>query len=235
MTATLVRLRDVRFGWPGSPPLLDIPALDIAASERLFIHGPSGCGKSTLLGLIGGVLTAQRGTVEVLGHDLGRRSGAQRDALRAAHIGFIFQMFNLLPYLSVLENVLLPCRFSAGRRERATAGGLALADEGRRLLGTLGLGADDILHREVTRLSIGQQQRVAAARALIGRPELVIADEPTSSLDHDARRGFLDLLMDECRGAGSAVIFVSHDRSLAGRFGRCIALGELNAAGAAGV
>ncbi len=223
-----VELRDVVFGWGRGKPLLEIGRLDVAPGERVFISGPSGSGKSTLLGLIGGVLTPTSGTVRVLGESLGEIGAARRDALRVDRIGFIFQMFNLLPYLPVRDNVILPCRFSARRRARALNEATDLRTEAGRLLGHLGLADPALLDRRVTELSIGQQQRVAAARALIGRPELVIADEPTSSLDADARAGFIDLLMNECTAAGSAIIFVSHDRSLAGRFDRQVDLQELN-------
>ena len=225
-----VELADVAFSWTPGPPLLRIAALTLAPGESLFISGPSGSGKSTLLGLIGGVLTASSGQVRILGQDLGQRSAAGRDRLRADHIGFIFQMFNLLPYLSVLDNVALSCRFSARRRSRATANGGDVSTEAQRLLGRLGLTDPALLARPVTALSIGQQQRVAAARALIGQPDLVIADEPTSALDADARRNFLDLLIGECQSAGSAIIFVSHDQALAPRFNQRISLAELNTA-----
>jgi putative ABC transport system ATP-binding protein len=225
---SIVELTDITFGWRPDRPLLQIPAFEVAAGERVFISGPSGSGKSTLLGLIGGVLTASSGTVRVLGESLGQISAAQRDALRVDRIGFIFQMFNLLPYLSVRDNVTLPCRFSARRRARATAGGIDVRAEAERLLGRLGLGDSAVLDRPVTELSVGQQQRVAAARALIGQPDLVIADEPTSSLDADARADFLSLLMSECQAAGSAIVFVSHDRSLAAQFDRQVALLDLN-------
>ncbi len=225
---SVVALNDVNFSWRTGPPLLKISAFEVAAGERVFIRGPSGSGKSTLLGLIGGVLTAGSGTVRVLGESLGEIGAARRDALRVDRIGFIFQMFNLLPYLSVRDNVALPCQFSIRRRERATAGGIGVQAEAERLLRRLGLDDPALLDRRVTELSIGQQQRVAAARALIGQPELLIADEPTSSLDADARASFLELLMAECQTAGSAIVFVSHDRSLAARFDRQIDLLELN-------
>jgi putative ABC transport system ATP-binding protein len=226
-----VELRDVRFGWEPGRPLLAIDHLAVEPGERVFISGPSGSGKSTLLGLIGGVLVPGSGTVRVLGESLGELSAARRDALRVDRIGFIFQMFNLLPYLSVRDNVALPCRFSARRRARALAEATDIRTEAERLLGHLGLAGTGLLDRRVTELSIGQQQRVAAARALIGRPELLIADEPTSSLDADARADFIRLLMSECTAAGSAIVFVSHDRSLAGQFDRQIDLLELNKPG----
>jgi len=224
----VVELQDVAFGWRPGQLLLQIPAFSVAPGERVFISGPSGSGKSTLLGLIGGVLTPGSGTVRVLGESLGELSAAKRDALRVDRIGFIFQMFNLLPYLSVRDNVSLPCRFSARRRARALAEATDVRTEAERLLGHLGLSDPALLDRRVTELSIGQQQRVAAARALIGRPELLIADEPTSSLDADARADFLALLMSECQAAGSAIVFVSHDRALASRFDRQVDLMELN-------
>jgi putative ABC transport system ATP-binding protein len=223
-----VELREVTFGWGPGKPLLEIGSLEVVAGERVFISGPSGSGKSTLLGLIGGVLTPTGGTVRVLGESLGELSAAGRDALRVDRIGFIFQMFNLLPYLSVRDNVALPCRFSARRRARALVEATDIRTEAERLLGHLGLDDPALLDRRVTELSIGQQQRVAAARALIGGPELLIADEPTSSLDADARADFLSLLMSECRAAGSAIVFVSHDRSLAGQFDRQVDLLQLN-------
>jgi putative ABC transport system ATP-binding protein len=223
-----IEVSDLLFAWPRKPPLLDVPALRIARGERVFLRGPSGSGKSTLLGLVGGVLVPQRGSVRLLGTDLATLSPGARDRFRGEHLGFIFQMFNLIPYLGVLENVLLPAQFSPARAARVQGGDLEA--EGRRLLGALGLGAPDLLARPVTELSIGQQQRVAAARALLGRPEILVADEPTSALDHDARGQFLQLLMDECRSQGTTLLFVSHDTSLGPLFDRVLSLADLNRA-----
>lgn len=225
-SAPAIELRDIEFAWPGGPPVLAIHNFDVAPAERVLIRGPSGSGKSTLLGLIGGVLQPAAGSVRVLGQELGALRGWQRDAFRAAHVGFIFQMFNLIPYLSVIDNVLLSTRFSSARR--AQAGDDAAHAEARRLLGALGLASSDIVQRSVTQLSIGQQQRVAAARALIGRPDLIVADEPTSALDLDARAAFLELLMRECAAAGATLLFVSHDATLAPRFDRTVMLDDIN-------
>ncbi len=156
-------------------------------------------------------------------------SPSARDRLRADHIGFIFQQFNLIPYLSVTDNVLLSCRFSARRRDRAIASGNTLQGEVARLLDHLDI-AIELRHRPVTKLSVGQQQRVAAARALIGRPEIVIADEPTSALDAERQKAFLDLLSRECIAADATLLFVSHDRRLASGFSREIDLSSLNRA-----
>ena len=226
----IIDIHKLRFRWRKDAPLvLDIDSLQIVPGERLFIKGPSGSGKSTLLSLLAGVLTPQQGELRVLGHSLPALKGAARDAFRADHIGFIFQMFNLLPYLSVLENVTLPLHFSARRRNRVKHP----QEEAMRLLAHLDLAGPELLARPVTELSVGQQQRVAAARALIGSPELLIADEPTSALDADRREAFIQLLLNECNAAGTTLVFVSHDNSLQGYFDRSIALDDINHAATA--
>jgi putative ABC transport system ATP-binding protein len=219
--AWAIDLEVVGFAWPGGQRLLSIPSLKIARGERVFLKGPSGSGKSTLLGLIGGVLKPTHGTVSVLGQPLRDLSGARRDAFRAAHVGFIFQMFNLLPFLSMIDNVALTVRFS---KERASRVHGDVAAEARRLLFALGLNDPELYSRPVTSLSIGQQQRVAAARALLGRPDLVIEDEPTSALDADTRLEFLALLKGECSDTGATLLFVSHDSALASAFDRQLAI-----------
>jgi putative ABC transport system ATP-binding protein len=222
----MVSLSGVRFAW-ARETVLDVARFEVKAGERVFVQGPSGSGKSTLLGVIGGVLMPQAGEVKVLGQRLDALSGAQRDAFRVAHIGFIFQLFNLLPYLSVVENVILPTHFSRIRRERVPRGEGGARAEALRLLGALGLDGGDLLHRNVTALSVGQQQRVAVARALLGSPELIVADEPTSSLDADMKASFLDLMFRECERSGATVIFVSHDSSLGERFDRTVHMRDL--------
>ncbi|MEX2571536.1 MAG: ATP-binding cassette domain-containing protein [Gemmatimonadota bacterium] len=204
--------------------MLDVPELLIGRGERIFVFGPSGSGKTTLLGTLAGVLTPDSGSVRILGRDLAGMSGGARDAFRAEHIGYIFQMFNLIPYLSAVENITLPCRLS--RRRLARLGGTDPAVAARALAERLEI--SQLLSSSVTELSVGQQQRVAAARALIAAPELVIADEPTSSLDADRRTRFLELLFEICAEAGSTLVFVSHDRRLAELFDREISLPEVN-------
>ncbi|WP_061240740.1 ABC transporter ATP-binding protein [Ectopseudomonas composti] len=229
MTQALIELADLGFAWPGQAQLLDIPTFTLARGETLFLKGPSGSGKTTLLGLLGGVQRAQSGHIRLLGQDLGQLSAGARDRFRVDHTGYIFQQFNLLPFLSVRENVELPCRFSRLRADRARQRHGSVDNAAAALLDHLGLRAD-LLGRRADELSIGQQQRVAAARALIGQPELVIADEPTSALDYDAREAFLQLLFAECRAAGASLLFVSHDQSLAPLFDRNLSLAELNRA-----
>ena len=228
-----IGLRGVRFGYRPDSIVLDVASFDVARSERVFLEGASGSGKSTLLGLVGGILVPTHGEVSVLGRAMADLSGAQRDRFRSDNVGFVFQLFNLLPYLSVVDNVMLPCRFSTRRAGRALERSASVAEEARRLLGRLGLGEAEVAERRVTELSIGQQQRVAAARALIGAPALVIADEPTSALDAGARVRFVDLLSEECAAAGSAVLFASHDPALAPRFDRSLSMATLNASAAA--
>ncbi len=225
----MLALRDVRYAWPGaSADCLAIDELVVPAGARVFLHGPSGCGKSTLLGLMAGVLVAQHGVVELLGQDWAALPAGRRDARRVDHVGVIFQQFNLLPYLTVLDNVLLPTRFSAARAGRCNGGAAAASHA---LLERVGLPAS-LWTRRADALSVGQQQRVAAARALIGAPELVIADEPTSALDAALRDAFMALLMDACAAAGSTLVFVSHDERLAGRFDTRLSLPALNRAAA---
>ena len=230
MSQPLIKLHDLVFGWPGQPPLLDIPAFHLDAGEALFLKGPSGSGKTTLLGLLGGVNVPAQGRIQLLGQDLGKLGQGARDRFRVDHTGYIFQQFNLLPFLSVRENVELPCHFSKLRAERAKQRHGSVDQAAATLLAHLGLKDESILGRRADSLSIGQQQRVAAARALIGQPELVIADEPTSALDYDARENFIRLLFAECREAGSSLLFVSHDQSLAPLFDRHLSLAELNRA-----
>ena len=221
----MLKLSGVRYAWPGAASdCLDIAHLHLAAGRTVFLHGPSGCGKSTLLGLMAGVLVAREGRVELLGQDWAALPGGRRDARRADHVGVIFQQFNLLPYLTVLDNVLLTCRFSKLRASRC---GGAPADAARALLRRVAL-PEALWGRRADALSVGQQQRVAAARALIGAPELVIADEPTSALDAARRDDFMALLMDNCAAAGSTLVFVSHDDRLAERFDERLSLPGLN-------
>ena len=222
--APALALADVRFSWRRRGSFsLAVNRFALARGERVLMIGPSGSGKSTLLNLICGVVEPESGEVAVLGTDLAGMAGAARDRFRAAHFGIVFQMFNLLPYLSAVDNVLLPLGFSPARRERAGAGDRTA----RLLLERLNVAA--IADQPAAELSVGQQQRVAAARALIGSPEIVIADEPTSALDRDSQDAFLGLLFAEVDRAGASLLMVSHDPDLRPRFDRVVALTEIAA------
>ena len=225
---TVIDLKNVSFSWPRQAmPTLQMDALTVQRQDQVFISGPSGSGKSTLLALIGGIVVPQTGTVTILGTELHSISASARDQFRVDHIGFVFQQFNLIPYLSILDNVLLPCQFSRYRRQRALAQGATLRAAATSLLQHLDL-APSLWSKPVTQLSIGQQQRVAAARALIGQPEIIIADEPTSALDADRQQSFLDLVQRECAQACSTLLFISHDQRLASHFNHQLALNEMN-------
>ncbi|OOF28069.1 MULTISPECIES: ABC transporter ATP-binding protein [unclassified Salinivibrio] len=223
----MITIEQLRFTWPAQPqPILDIDSFAVGEGEHVFLKGPSGSGKSTLLSLIAGIHTPQSGTLTVNHQALTALNDRQRDQFRANHIGYIFQQFNLLPYLSVIDNVTVPLRFSHTRRQALSQ---PAHQEAAYLLDKLGLPAH-CYHQPVTALSIGQQQRVAAARALIGAPALIIADEPTSALDADTRNTFIQLLQDRCREANSSLLFVSHDSQLAPLFDRDVSLPALNRA-----
>jgi putative ABC transport system ATP-binding protein len=223
MSSPAIQLMDVEFAYRSGNPILQIPHFQVERGERLFLLGPSGSGKTTLLGLLAGVLTAQTGSVRVLDTDLRTIPGAKRDRFRGDHIGYIFQLFNLLPYLSAIDNITLPCRFHAARRKRLNG---SLESAARTLAERLNIA--ELLHEKAAELSVGQQQRVAAARALLGSPDLLIADEPTSALDYDHRERFVTLLFECCRDAGATLVFVSHDRSLIPLFDRVESLPDLN-------
>jgi putative ABC transport system ATP-binding protein len=222
-----VSFTDVRYSWPGSSPFtISIAEFALARDEKLLLLGPSGSGKSAFLSLLAGIAAPDNGRVEVLGTNMARLSGAARDRVRVEHFGIIFQMFNLLPYASLIDNVLLPLRFSRTRRDRAIAEG-PLEDVAVRLLEALGLDKTVISTVRAASLSVGQQQRVAAARALIGTPQIIVADEPTSALDRSVEGVFLKLLFAQSTTAGASVIMVSHDEGLAPYFDRVVRLDDI--------
>lgn len=223
MTA-IIDIQQLEFAWPDSAPVVQLEQLQLQPGEHLFIQGPSGSGKSTLLNLIGGVLTGFRGDIHIAGQALTKLSARQRDRLRADHMGVLFQQFNLLPYLNLVDNVCLPCTLSKQRRAAAIERSGSVKNEAKRLLERLQLPPEQYQNRSVAQLSIGQQQRVAAARALMGAPTLLIADEPTSALDAQARDVFMQLLLEELQQGATTLLLVSHDAALAGYFSRTLSL-----------
>ncbi|MBL7543315.1 MAG: ABC transporter ATP-binding protein [Bdellovibrionaceae bacterium] len=216
---SLLSVSQLKFKYPNTDRgRLEIDQFTVKKGEKIFLFGPSGSGKTTFLEILAGVLLPSSGQLEIDGTDIARLSSSARDAYRADKIGYIFQSFNLIPYLSVYENITLPCKLSS---------------EKNKFISNLDhivehLGIKDLLHQKTTELSVGQQQRVAAARALLGQPKLILADEPTSALDFDHREKFLKLLFDLCREHSITLMFVSHDRSLQNMFDRVVALSELN-------
>ncbi|OIQ32897.1 MAG: methionine ABC transporter ATP-binding protein [Alphaproteobacteria bacterium MedPE-SWcel] len=221
MQEPALMLQDLRFTWPGRASFgLSVPEFWIGQGQSVLLLGESGSGKSTLLSLICGIVTADRGRVEVGGCDLSTLGAGARDRFRAERIGVIFQQFNLLPYASVADNIQLPLRFAPERRNRAAP------EEAAALCAALGL-PEGITGTTAGRLSVGQQQRVAVARALIGQPPLIVADEPTSALDAAAQDSFLGLLFDQIAATGASLLMVSHDERLGARFDRVLRLADI--------
>lgn len=218
-----IELANIRFHYSKRPNhrVLNIPSWSLSVAEQAFVHGPSGGGKSTLLGLLSGMLTAVEGQVAVLGERLDQLNSRQRDQFRAENIGYVFQQFNLMPYLNATDNLLLATRFSKPKNTRA------LKDEIKDLFSALNISEKEwsVPTRD---LSIGQQQRVAIARALINKPKLLIADEPTSSLDKANTDAFMKLLMPMVKDNQMTLLFVSHDLSLSSYFERVESLDDFN-------
>jgi putative ABC transport system ATP-binding protein len=220
---TILGLYDVQYRWPGRTSFgLHVPNLTLAPAETVLLLGESGSGKSTLLSLICGTIIAQSGVVSVAGNNIASLSAGKRDRFRAETIGLIFQQFNLLPFASVQDNILLPLQFAPMRRKRVPV----LVAEAERLCRALGL-PSDIMTVRAGALSVGQQQRVAAARALIGTPQLIIADEPTSSLDATTQATFLQLLFAQSRAHDTTLLMVSHDARLSSQFDRVIQMADI--------
>lgn len=217
---SIIEIQNLKFFYQ-SVPILDIPELEIKESEMVFLFGPSGSGKSTLLELVAGVLQTQPsdqpGKLKVCGQDLVKMSPTELDHFRAQNIGYIFQSFNLIPYLSVLENIQLPFLFHKKNCDQV---------ELTRLVKNLGL--EPYVNRSVSQLSVGQQQRVAVARALIKKPKVILADEPTSALDYNHRENFLKILFALGRENKTTVLFVSHDLTIEKLFDRSISLVKVN-------
>ncbi|KJZ18528.1 ABC transporter ATP-binding protein [Loktanella sp. S4079] len=223
MTELALSMTDVSYAWPGRGGFaISCPTFEIGHAESVLLLGESGSGKSTLLSLVCGIVAAQSGSVVVDGTDLGAMRAGRRDRFRADRIGVIFQQFNLLPYARVADNILLPLRFAPARKARANDP----LNEAARLCRALGL-PDGVLSQPSGSLSVGQQQRVAVARALIGSPPLIVADEPTSALDAATQDSFLSLLFDQTNRAKSSLLMVSHDERLGERFDRVINLQDI--------
>ena len=198
--------------------VLDVPGFVLEEKQQLALRGTSGTGKTTLLNCIAGILSPDSGRITLDGHDMGALSEGQRDRLRAENIGYIFQTFNLLQGYTCQENVMLGMSFGKGVDH----------DYVRHLLSRVGL--SDRLNYRPSQLSVGQQQRVAVARALANRPKLVLADEPTGNLDPKNAREAMKLIREICGENGAALLLVSHDQTVLDQFDHCSDLAEINRA-----
>ncbi|HDY85192.1 hypothetical protein LCGC14_0471040 [marine sediment metagenome] len=224
LNKSAVALSHVVYRYPKSKaPILHIENWQVGSGEHVFVHGRSGSGKSTLLNLLAGILTANEGNIHLFGQSLLALNARQRDAFRANNIGMVFQQFNLVPYLSVLENIQLAAHFAGTTNE-------VVRQRCHSLLAGLSL-EPQLMNRRADTLSVGQQQRVAIARALINNPRLLIIDEPTSALDSEAKSGFMTMLMQLANENETTLIFVSHDETLLPFFSHKISMSELNLAG----
>jgi len=226
MANPVIELSGVRKSFPqpdgGRVAILDIDALSIPAGEQLALEGSSGSGKSTLLNVIAGILRPDSGSVRIDGIDITRLAEPQRDRLRADKLGLVFQSFNLLPGFTALENVLVAMSFGSDRPDRQRASALLAA-----------VGLSHRLHHRPAQLSTGQQQRVAVARALANRPRVVLADEPTASVDAAHQAQVIDLLRGTCTDQGVALVVVTHAAEVAAAFPRRLRLEQFNRAATA--
>ena len=211
----MIKIEDLIFGYGGTGFRLRIPEFVLGQEERLAIVGPSGCGKTTLLNLIAGILTADEGRINVAGTEVSTLSDADRRRFRATQIGFVFQDFALLDYLSARQNILYPYRITPALALDSDARDRAMA-----LATACGIG--DKLDRHPAELSRGEQQRVAICRALVTEPKLILSDEATGNLDPESKARILDLLFERASEAGAAVLAVTHDHELLPRFGRVL-------------
>lgn len=223
MDESIIKIDSVRFYWSKKSNFkIFVPNLEIKKGEKVLLLGESGSGKTTLLSLMCGFLNPLSGNISINGNTINQLSSKTRDEYRADNIGIIFQQFNLLPYANVVDNVLLPLYFSKVRSNNVSNKKEKVIE----LFKQLRL-PDDIAQFRASSLSMGQQQRVAVARALIGNPSLIIADEPTSSLDADAQKIFLNLMFEQISENNSTLLMVSHDKSLSNQFDRLIDINEI--------
>ena len=214
----VVTLSDVTFSYPASKRAFRCADWRLERGEKVFLYGDSGSGKSTLLNLLCGILRPDSGSITLNGTPLNTLSPSQLDLVRANHIGVVFQQFNLVPYLTVLQNIQLANYFAHSSNN--------VVEKVQPMLTRLNL-QGDILNRTVSQLSVGQKQRVAIMRALVNEPELLLVDEPTSALDANARDGFMDMLMASCEINNAAMIFVSHDSALRQHFKQCVSIEDI--------
>jgi putative ABC transport system ATP-binding protein len=216
----IIEIEKLKFHYPGQEPTLQISSFKMQVGEKIFLAGPSGSGKTTFLELVAGLLDPSEGKLQVLSQNFAKLNSGDKDEVRKREMSFIFQNFNLVPYLSVEENILLPfwLGFSDSRSEAEVKESL------NKLSSDLRIG--ELRHKKATDLSVGQSQRVAAARAFLKKPKLLLADEPTSALDWDHRNAFLKTLFEIAGEMETSIIFVSHDRSLQAQFDRVQEIGD---------
>ncbi len=223
MDDSIVKIESLRFQWSKNNNFkIFVPKLEVGRGKKVLFLGESGSGKTTLLSLICGFLEPLSGSISINDKIISDLTSTNKDAYRSDNIGIIFQQFNLLPYANVIDNIILPLYFSKQRSKKVENKINAAMD----LCNQLRL-PESILNQKASNLSVGQQQRVAVARALIGSPSIIVADEPTSSLDTEAQELFLDLMFDQISKNSSTLLMVSHDKSLTNYFDQVIDINEI--------
>ena len=223
MNETIIKIDSLRFHWSKKSSFrIYISGFTVKKGEKILLLGESGSGKTTLLSLIAGFLDPLSGEININGKSINSLTSSKKDKFRADNFGIIFQQFNLLPYANIIDNIILPLYFSKRRSTHIKN----RRDVAMTLCRRLKL-PDDIAESKASSLSVGQQQRVAVARALIGNPPLIIADEPTSSLDTETQEKFLDLMFEQIDQNKSTLLMVSHDKSLSRRFDRIINIKDI--------
>ena len=213
MSKNLISVENVKYSLGNNIKFrLNIKKFVLKKSDSVLIYGESGVGKSTFLNLLSGTLNPQAGAIQILGTNIVKTSSSIKDRIRGDHFGIVFQTFNLLPYITVKNNILLGKAYSTRKQS------ISNSDEVQILMDKLSLNYNELIDRKAYELSIGQQQRVAVARALIGKPEIIIADEPTSALDKDNQNEFINLLFQSLDENEQGLIMVSHDKKLSNKF-----------------
>ncbi|MFT2089692.1 ABC transporter ATP-binding protein [Paraglaciecola sp. 2405UD69-4] len=213
LQSSAIELNNVVHAYPGKQgddKPLHFSQWNVEVGQLVFLHGDSGSGKSTLLNLLSGILAPQQGSIKLFGTEMNALSSSERDRFRAENIGVVFQQFNLIPYLNVEKNIELAVYLAKSSKQE-------LSNTITKLMSALKL-PNYILHKPVSSLSVGQQQRVAIMRAFINSPRLLLIDEPTSALDNSAKHAFMELLIDMCKINNTTMIFVTHDTGLASFF-----------------
>ncbi len=218
----MIHINNMSYRWDSkSSPVIDIESWSVT-SDSCFIYGASGCGKSSFLNILSGISVASNGEVSVLGENLSKLSSRKRDRFRAKNIGVIYQQFNLLPYLNGLDNILLATSLSKSNSH-------GVIDRVHQLLDSLKL-PQSVLREKPMHLSVGQQQRLAIIRALVNQPKMILADEPTSSLDSANRDAFIEVLLQECSNNQCKLVFFSHDLGLKDNFSHSENFEQINRA-----
>ena len=213
MTSNLISIKNLKYKIGQNINFnLNIKNFKLNKSDSILIYGESGLGKSTFLNLLSGTISPQKGNIDILGTNISNTSSSIKDKIRGDHFGIVFQTFNLLPYVSVKNNILLGKAYSSIKQSKSNN------DEIKELMDKLSLNYEDLINRKAYELSIGQQQRVAVARALIGKPEIILADEPTSALDKSNQKEFINLLFKSIDENEQGLIMVSHEHKLSNKF-----------------